>query len=134
MWFLYAIAASVFSVAGQLLIKKASGSPFQIACGIAISAGLFGLIGLIASLRDPIDKQWNVEVCVGLTGALFFMANIAWITAIQKSNNISLVRCVIGGIEFALLTALAYLLFKQSLSKKQVGGILLVVVGIALLV
>jgi len=125
----FAIGATLLSVTGQLLVKKASGTPFQIACGIAISAGLLGLIGLLAGAANT--GAFHFEPLVISAGAIFFVANLLWIYAMQKSSNISLVRAVMAGLEIALLAVLAFYIYKQTLTKKQIIGIFLVTAGIA---
>jgi len=46
--------------------------------------------------------------------------------------NLSLVRGIMAGGEIVIIAILAYLVYRQKLTQKQVVGIALIVVGIAL--
>ena len=130
MWVYLALSATLLSVTGQLLIKKAVGTPLHIACSIAVTTGLIGLIGL-AYLQKTAPGRHRIEPCVVIAGTAFFAANVLWIYALQRSSNMSLVRAAMAGLEIALLAVLAFYLYNQTLTKKQLGGIALVMAGIA---
>jgi drug/metabolite transporter (DMT)-like permease len=133
MWIPFAVASTVLNVAGQLLIKKSGGTPMQITCGIAVSAGVLGLLGLLF-MHNSSDLHINIDICSILTGICFFSANLFWIYAIQRSTNISLVRAIMGAVEITLLAVLAYFIYHQTLTIKQIIGLVLVMIGVACMI
>jgi len=132
MWFGFTLAATVLSTAGQLLVKGSSGSPLLLACILGMTTGTLGLIGTLMNAKEARTIAPRSAGAVVLAGAIFFAANVLWLHAIQRTPNLSLVRGIMAGGEIVIIAILAYLVYRQKLTQKQVVGIALIVVGIAL--
>jgi drug/metabolite transporter (DMT)-like permease len=113
------------------------GTPFTMAAtftlviGIAMTAGL---LSFYLALRDPkvlvaIVKAWRPSVLAGALGAL---ASEFWFLAFAIATAAS-VR-TLGLVEVLFAQAISSFVFKQPTSRREAAGIVMVVIGVALLV
>jgi drug/metabolite transporter (DMT)-like permease len=68
-----------------------------------------------------------------IAGLFFFFGNAFWIYSISTKNPIGNIRTIMAGFETALLFIAGYLYFSEAMNLMQVGGVLLVVLGIYLI-
>lgn len=132
LWIGFTLAATVLATAGQLVIKGATGSPLLLACILGMTTGSFGLLGLVTNVEKARALPPRSIAAVVIAGTIFFVANILWLHAIQRTPNLALVRGIMAGTEIVILAVLAYLVYRQKLTKKQFAGIALIAAGIAL--
>jgi drug/metabolite transporter (DMT)-like permease len=104
---------------------------FTLVIGIAMTAGL---LSFYLALRDPkvlvaIVKAWRPSVFAGALGAL---ASEFWFLAFAIATAAS-VR-TLGLVEVLFAQAISSFVFKQPTSRREAAGIILVVIGVALLV
>jgi len=102
-----------------------------LAVGLAMTATL---LSLYLALRDPavlvaIMKAWRPSLFAGALGAL---ASEFWFLAFALASAAS-VR-TLGLVEVLFAQAISSFVFKQPTSRREAAGIVLVVVGVALLV
>jgi drug/metabolite transporter (DMT)-like permease len=128
-------ALSAVSYRGAILGLE--GTPFTMAAtftlviGVAMTAGL---LSFYLALRDPkvlvaIFKAWRPSVLAGFLGAL---ASEFWFLAFAIATAAS-VR-TLGLVEVLFAQAISSFVFKQPTSRREAGGIVLVVIGVALLI
>jgi drug/metabolite transporter (DMT)-like permease len=104
---------------------------FTLVIGIAMTASL---LSLYLALREPkvlvaIVKAWRPSVFAGALGAL---ASEFWFLAFAIATAAS-VR-TLGLVEVLFAQAISSFVFKQPTSRREAAGIVLVVLGVALLV
>jgi len=128
-------ALSAVTYRGAILGLKGTSfvmaATFTLVIGIAMTAGL---LSFYLALRDPkvlvaIVKAWRPSVLAGFLGAL---ASEFWFLAFAIATAAS-VR-TLGLIEVLFAQAISSFVFKQPTSRREAAGIVLVVVGVALLV
>ncbi len=83
--------------------------------------------------REPgevgrVVREWKLTGVAGITGML---GSLGWFTAMTLAN-VALVRAL-GQIELVFTFLASWLIFKESSSKREIWGILLVVLGIVIL-
>lgn len=133
-------SGALFGVAA-VTVRAASlsleGGDFVIRAGFSLGCVLVFqtvVMGSYIRLREPgqittVAREWRFGSLVGLTGVL---ASIGWFTAMTLENA-AYVRGL-GQIELVFTFAASYLFFGERASRREIVGILLVVVGILLLV
>ena len=118
-------------------ILSLEGTPFLMAATFTLVVGLAmtaSLLSLYLALRDPIVlvaivKAWRPSVFAGALGAL---ASEFWFLAFALASAAS-VR-TLGLVEVLFAQAISSFVFKQPTSRREAAGIVLVVVGVALLI
>jgi drug/metabolite transporter (DMT)-like permease len=120
-------AASLSLDGGDFVIRAG----FSLAC---VTVFQTVVMGLYIRVREPgqistVIREWRLASLVGLTGVL---ASIGWFTAMTLENA-AYVRGL-GQIELVFTFAASYLFFGERASKREIAGILLVVVGILVLI
>ncbi len=118
----------ILSLAGTPFVMAAT---FTLVVGLAMTATL---LSLYLALRDPtvlvaIMKAWRPSLLAGALGAL---ASEFWFLAFALASAAS-VR-TLGLVEVLFAQAISSLVFKQPTSRREAAGIVLVVIGVALLV
>ncbi|MGY8957919.1 MAG: EamA family transporter, partial [Alphaproteobacteria bacterium] len=73
--------------------------------------------------------SWRVSSLVGLTGML---GSVGWFTAMTLQNA-AYVRAL-GQIELVFTFMASYLAFRERLSRSELGGIVMVTIGILILI
>ena len=119
--------AASLSLGGPDAVTQAA---FTLAC-VTVFQTL--VMGTWLKLKEPgqirdVFKAWRVTVLVGLTG---MAASACWFTAMTLQNA-AYVRAV-GQIELVFTFAASVIFFRESVSKLEVLGILLVVGAILLI-
>ena len=119
---------AILSVEGTTFVMAAT---FTLSIGIALTAGL---LSLYLAMRNPAVliatiRAWRPSVFAGLMGAL---ASECWFLAFALATAAS-VR-TLGLVEVLFAQAISSLVFKQSPSRREALGIVLVVIGVALLI
>jgi len=112
-------------------------TPFVMAATFTLTVGLAltaGLLSLYLALRDPAVlvatvRAWRPSLFAGLMGAL---ASEFWFLAFALATAAS-VR-TLGLVEVLFAQAISIFVFKQSTSRREAAGIVLVVIGVALLI
>jgi drug/metabolite transporter (DMT)-like permease len=104
---------------------------FTLVVGLALTAGL---LSLYLALRDPavllaIVRAWRPSMFAGALGAF---ASEFWFLAFALASAAS-VR-TLGLVEVLFAQAISSLVFKQPPSRREAVGIVLVVIGVALLI
>ena len=128
-------ALSAVTYRGAILSLE--GTPFVMAATFTLFVGLAltaGLLSFYLALRDPavllaIVRAWRPSVFAGVLGAL---ASEFWFLAFALASAAS-VR-TLGLVEVLFAQAISSFVFKQPTSRREAAGIVLVVVGVALLV
>jgi drug/metabolite transporter (DMT)-like permease len=118
-------------------ILSLEGTPFLMAATFTLVVGLAmtaSLLSLYLALRDPIVlvaiiKAWRPSVFAGALGAL---ASEFWFLAFALASAAS-VR-TLGLVEVLFAQAISSFVFKQPTSRREAAGIVLLVIGVALLV
>ena len=118
-------------------ILSLEGTPFVMAATFTLAAGLAltaGLLSLYLALRDrallaAILRAWRPSLFAGAMGAL---ASEFWFLAFALATAASVRTLALVEVLFA--QAVAYYSFKQPVSGRELSGIALIVVGVALLV
>ena len=119
---------AILSLEGTPYVMAAT---FTLAVGLAMTATL---LSLYLALRDPavlvaIMNAWRPSLFAGALGAL---ASEFWFLAFALASAAS-VR-TLGLVEVLFAQAISSFVFKQPTSRREAAGIVLVVVGVALLV
>jgi drug/metabolite transporter (DMT)-like permease len=119
---------AILELAGTSFVMAAT---FTLVIGIAMTAGL---LSFYLALRDPkvlvaIVRAWRPSVFAGALGAL---ASEFWFLAFAIATAAS-VR-TLGLVEVLFAQAISSFVFKQPTSRREAAGIVLVVIGVALLV
>jgi len=91
------------------------------------------IMGILIGLREPgqlikVMQHWRPAALVGISGGL---ASIGWFSAFTLQNA-TYVRAL-GQIELIFTFAVALLVFREQVSRAEVGGILLIGASITLL-
>jgi drug/metabolite transporter (DMT)-like permease len=91
------------------------------------------IMGILIGLRDPAQLQkvmqhWRPAALVGISGGL---ASIGWFSAFTLQNA-TYVRAL-GQIELIFTFAVTLLIFREQVSRAEIGGILLIGASIILL-
>jgi drug/metabolite transporter (DMT)-like permease len=128
-------ALSAVTYRGAIL--SLAGTPFVMAATFTLTVGLAltaSLLSLYLALRDPavllaIVRAWRPSVFAGALGAL---ASEFWFLAFALASAAS-VR-TLGLVEVLFAQAISSFVFKQPTSRREAVGIVLVVVGVALLI
>jgi drug/metabolite transporter (DMT)-like permease len=128
-------ALSAVTYRGAIL--SLAGTPFVMAATFTLTVGLAltaSLLSLYLALRDPavllaIVRAWRPAVFAGALGAL---ASEFWFLAFALASAAS-VR-TLGLVEVLFAQAISSFVFKQPTSRREAVGIVLVVVGVALLI
>jgi drug/metabolite transporter (DMT)-like permease len=128
-------ALSAVTYRGAILSLE--GTPFVMAATFTLTVGLAltaSLLSLYLALRDPavllaIVRAWRPSVFAGALGAL---ASEFWFLAFALASAAS-VR-TLGLVEVLFAQAISSFVFKQPTSRREAVGIVLVVVGVALLI
>jgi drug/metabolite transporter (DMT)-like permease len=128
-------ALSAVTYRGAILSLE--GTPFVMAATFTLTVGLAmtaSLLSLYLALRDPavllaIVRAWRPSVFAGALGAL---ASEFWFLAFALATAAS-VR-TLGLVEVLFAQAISSFVFKQPTSRREAVGIVLVVVGVALLI
>jgi drug/metabolite transporter (DMT)-like permease len=128
-------ALSAVTYRGAIL--SLAGTPFAMAATFTLTVGLAltaSLLSLYLALRDPavllaIVRAWRPAVFAGALGAL---ASEFWFLAFALASAAS-VR-TLGLVEVLFAQAISSFVFKQPTSRREAVGIVLVVVGVALLI
>jgi drug/metabolite transporter (DMT)-like permease len=128
-------ALSAVTYRGAILSLE--GTPFVMAGTFTLTVGLAltaSLLSLYLALRDPavllaIVRAWRPSVFAGALGAL---ASEFWFLAFALASAAS-VR-TLGLVEVLFAQAISSFVFKQPTSRREAVGIVLVVVGVALLI
>jgi drug/metabolite transporter (DMT)-like permease len=118
-------------------IISLEGTPFVMAATFTLTVGLAmtaSLLSLYLALRDPavlaaIVKAWPPSLFAGALGAL---ASEFWFLAFAIATAAS-VR-TLGLVEVLFAQAISTFVFRQSTSRREVTGIVLVVIGVVLLI
>jgi drug/metabolite transporter (DMT)-like permease len=128
-------ALSAVTYRGAILSLE--GTPFVMAATFTLTVGLAltaSLLSLYLALRDPavllaIVRAWRPSVFAGALGAL---ASEFWFLAFALASAAS-VR-TLGLVEVLFAQAISSFVFKQPTSRREAVGIVLVVIGVALLI
>ena len=128
-------ALSAVTYRGAIL--SLAGTPFVMAATFTLTVGLAmtaSLLSLYLALRDPavllaIVRAWRPSVFAGALGAL---ASEFWFLAFALATAAS-VR-TLGLVEVLFAQAISSFMFKQPTSRREAVGIVLVVIGVALLI
>ena len=120
-------AASLSLESGDFIIRAA----MTLACMLVFQTIL---MGLYLKFREPgqisaVLTSWRVSSLVGLTGML---GSVGWFTAMTLQNA-AYVRAL-GQIELVFTFMVSYLAFRERLSRSELGGIVLVTIGILILI
>jgi drug/metabolite transporter (DMT)-like permease len=91
------------------------------------------IMGILIGIREPdqlikVMQHWRAAALVGLSGGL---ASIGWFTAFTLQNA-TYVRAL-GQIELVFTFAVTVLIFREKVSRAEIGGILLIGASIVLL-
>lgn len=103
---------------------------FTLACITTLQTILMGAY-LVLRERDQLAKvisTWRISSLVGLTGVL---GSAGWFLAMTL-QKVAYVRTV-GQLELVFTFIASYFFFKERASRAEIGGILLIVVGIVVL-
>jgi drug/metabolite transporter (DMT)-like permease len=92
------------------------------------------LLSLYLWLRDPqvmraIFRHWRPSLLAGFLGAL---ASQFWFLAFALATAASVRTLAL--VEVLVAQAISYVVFKQTTTRREVAGIVLIVAGVALLV
>jgi len=125
------------AVAYRGAILSLAGTPFVMAATFTLTVGLAmtaSLLSLYLALRDPgvllaIVRAWRPSLFAGALGAL---ASEFWFLAFALASAAS-VR-TLGLVEVLFAQAISSFVFKQPTSRREAAGIVLVVIGVALLI
>jgi drug/metabolite transporter (DMT)-like permease len=119
---------AILSLEGTSFVMAAT---FTVAIGLALTAGL---LSIYLALRNPAVliatiRAWRPSLFAGLMGAV---ASECWFLAFALATAAS-VR-TLGLVEVLFAQAISSFVFKQTPSRREAAGIVLVVVGVALLI
>jgi drug/metabolite transporter (DMT)-like permease len=125
------------AVAYRGAILSLAGTPFVMAATFTVTVGLAltaCLLSLYLALRSPAVliatiRAWRPSLFAGLMGAL---ASEFWFLAFALATAAS-VR-TLGLVEVLFAQAISSFVFKQPTSRREAVGIVLVVIGVALLI
>jgi drug/metabolite transporter (DMT)-like permease len=128
-------ALSAVSYRGGIL--SLAGAPFVMAATFTLTAGLAltaSLLSLYLALRDravlvAILRAWRPSLLAGAMGAF---SSEFWFLAFALATAAS-VR-TLGLVEVLFAQAISTFVFKQPTSRREAAGIVLVVIGVALLI
>jgi drug/metabolite transporter (DMT)-like permease len=119
---------AILSLEGTSFVMAAT---FTLVVGLALTAGL---LSLYLALRNPAVliatvRAWRPSLFAGAMGAL---ASECWFLAFALATAAS-VR-TLGLVEVLFAQAISSFVFKQPPSRREAAGIVLVVIGVALLI
>ena len=129
-----ALGASVVFFRGAALSLGGEGFLMQAAMALAVAVVIQSVaMGIYLAIREPgqfkaVLVHWRPSLSVGVAGAL---ASIFWFSAFTLQNA-AYVRAL-GQIELVFTFIAAHLIFRESSTRLEVTGVLLVVAGIVIL-
>ena len=125
---LYIGLAAICFVSGLTILKLVPSDSVTSAIWFMIS---MGITAACIGVYTGISIYYPNILLPSIAGVLFCFGNILLIHALQRSNNIGLVRVLMAGFEILLLLLVALVIFKQSTPLKS---IILTALGCALLI
>ena len=121
---------------GASLSLDGSPSPF-LAASLTLAVVLVWQTLLMSTwflIRDrqsmiAVFKAWKLALPIGMTGVI---ASVGWFTAMAM-HNAAYVRAL-GQVELLFTLAASVLIFKETISRREIGGMALVVGGLMLMI
>ena len=128
-WFYSIIISTVFFILSQLALRQSFEMKSTPMHTFTLFTMTIGMLSLFVLSQQFINLETDVRYPI-LAGVLFFFGLMLWIYAISSKESLGSIRIVMAGFETTLLFLLSYLLFSDHVTKNQIIGSIIILLGI----
>lgn len=135
-WIYLALLAVPFFIFSEYIFKNSDCTKLD--CNIyvyilVVCLGFYGLLGMTTSRKQIMEIKFNTFITIAAISLSLFLGMIIYWNSCKKSPIPGYTRAVFSGALVIGLLLVTFLLNKDTLTKKQILGIISIIFGIVMI-